>query len=168
MKLPLLPGRWWIAAPVLFAAVGLSWLLNRPVQRPVTTGPPTASEAAGADSALRPAAPTLAAPESPAAPRQIADIFAVRTWEPPPPPPAAEVAATPQAPPLPFTFIGRITVPGKGVAYMLARDDQVIVAGVGDSIGKDYRIEKFEKGQLLIRYRPMNIRQSLPIGGAPS
>lgn len=169
MKLPELPQRWWLAIPILVAAIGLSWLLNRGEESPpAKPGRTDARVARPPDATVRsrsPAAPQIA-PE-PVAAQPIADIFAARTWE-PPPPIAAEAPAAPQAPPLPFRFIGRIAVPGKGTAFMLANGDEVVVAQVGQAIGKDYRIEKFEKGQLLFRYRPLNVRQSLAIGGAAS
>lgn len=97
----------------------------------------------------------------------LVDIFAVRSWEPPPvvaamaapaPPPA------PEAPPLPFRFLGRIVDADREPAYLLDDGSRVIVVAVGDLIGKNYRVEKYENGRLLFRYRPMNVRQALDVG----
>lgn len=170
--LPPLPRRWWLAVPTLLAAGGVSWLLNRPAPAPEAVPPPQAGIKAPR-TAQQPAAPPLASSGAdrdaggdamPQPAEQAADIFAVRTWEPPPPP----VDTTPQPPPLPFRFLGRIAVPGKGTAFMLTEGERVLVVNVGDSIGSDYRVEKYEKGQLLFRYRPMNIRQALAVGEATS
>lgn len=97
----------------------------------------------------------------------VVDIFAVRTWEPPPAPaaPAAPVAPpAPQAPPLPFQYLGRIVDAERGPSYLLDDGSRVLVVGVGDLIGKNYRLEKHENGKLLFRYRPMNVRQALDVG----
>lgn len=100
----------------------------------------------------------------PAAEAPPVDIFAVRSWE--PPPVAAEIAVetAPQAPPLPFRFLGRIVEADRRPAYLLADGARVVVARVGDPIGADYRVEKYQNGQLLFRYRPMNLRQALDVG----
>jgi hypothetical protein len=164
---PMLPRNWWLALPTLLAAVILSWLLNRPTPSDEAPLPQARTKVPKAVPALAPGpgAEAVVIEAAPAPAEQVADIFAVRTWEPPPPPP---VDTTPQAPPLPFKFIGRIVEPGKGTAFTLTQGERVLVVSVGDSIGKDYRVEKYEHGQLLIRYRPMNIRQTLAIGGTAS
>lgn len=99
------------------------------------------------------------------------DIFATRTWQPPAPPPSPDTTPAPppppQAPPLPFRFIGRVAEPGKATVFLLAEGDRVFDARIGDRIGSQYRVEKLEAGQLVFRYRPMNLRQSLAIGEAP-
>ena len=160
-----LPRNWWLAVPTLLAAVALSWLLNRSAPPPHEAALPKAAIKAVPEAVQKRAAPPLTAVETPSAPDEpAADIFAVRTWEPPPPP----VDTTPQAPPLPFKFIGRFVEPGKGTTFTLTDGERILVVRVGDSIGKDYRIEKYARGQLLFRYRPMNIRQTLDIGGPTS
>jgi len=95
----------------------------------------------------------------------LADIFAVRSWDPPPAAAPLVAPAAPQAPPLPFRFLGRIVEADRGSAYLLADGSRVVVVGVGDMIGKNYRIEKYENGRLLFRYRPLNLRQTLDVGG---
>lgn len=100
----------------------------------------------------------------PAAEAPLVDIFAVRSWEPPPVVAEPAAPAAPEAPPLPFRFLGRIVEAERGPAYLLADGARVVVVGVGDSIGKNYRVEKYQNGQLLFRYRPMNLRQTLDVG----
>lgn len=161
--------RWLLLLPVLLALGVLTWRY-----------PPAGLEPAGPSREAQvvpavPAGPTaesqvaaaagLGQPPPPAA-LPVVDIFAVRSWE-PPPPPVDTTPPPPQAPPLPFKFIGRIVVPGGGASFMLDDGQRVIIVGVGDTIGGKYRLEKYEAGQLLFRYRPMNVRQALAIGGAP-
>lgn len=100
----------------------------------------------------------------PAVEAPLVDIFAVRSWEPPPVAAEMVVAEAPQAPPLPFRFLGRIVEADRRPAYLLADESRVVVVRVGDLIGKNYRVEKYENGRLLFRYRPMNLRQALDVG----
>jgi hypothetical protein len=162
-----IPVRWRLLS-VVMAMLALTWLFatalfkmtpqqDEPETSTVvteTSAPLAAGSGAGAASVLA----------QPAAVREVTDIFAVRTWE-PPAPPVDPNPPPPQAPALPFKFLGRIIEPGKDMAFMLADGEKVLVVGVGDRIGKDYQLEKYEKGDLLFRYRPMNIRQALSIGG---
>ena len=157
--------RVWIAAAVLLLALLAGWWLNRETEPEAP--PPAASPAAGSV-APRPAGKLppaqRAGAERPAG--EIVDIFAVRTWEPPPPPAAAVEPARPQAPPLPFRFMGRIAEPGKPPVFLLLQDDRVVPVKLGDRIGGAYRLEKLEGGQLFFRYRPMNAVQTLAVGNA--
>jgi len=170
MALPTLPQRWWLALPTVVGALALSWYLNRP-----------GAEAPDADALVTPASvqqgavPPVAADAGAAPsgsmtstvpPGAVVDIFAVRSWE-PPPPVVDNTPPPPQAPPMPFRFLGRINEPGKKTAYMLADEAQVFVVRIGDAIGSTYRVERYEGGQLLIRYRPMNLRQALAVGDPP-
>lgn len=93
----------------------------------------------------------------------VVDIFAVRSWEPPPVVSAEATPAPPKAPPLPFRYLGRIVAADRGPAYLLAHGSSVVVVVVGDLVGKDYRVEKYESGRLVFRYRPMNLRQTLDL-----
>ena len=165
MKPPKLPPRWWLTIPVLMATAMLSWWLNRP---PPEAEPPRV-KAASPEAIREAAAPTVVAPAgappvaeaAPAPAEGVTDIFAVRNWA---PPPLDAKPPVPQAPPLPFTFLGRIAEPAKAPVFMLAAGERVLAVSVGDSIGADYRLEKYENGQLQFLYRPMNVRQSLPAG----
>jgi hypothetical protein len=165
--LPTLPKRGWLALPTLAGALALSWALNRPGPEvvevdPVTTPVPMQRDSIPPTVAAAPITGMTPPPPSGA----VVDIFAVRGWE-PPPPVVDTTPPPPQAPPLPFKFLGRIKEPDKKAAFMLADGAQVVVVRVGDAIGASYRVEKYEAGQLLIRYRPMNLRQTLAVGDPP-
>lgn len=172
MKLNLLPiahRRRSLALLAALLAVIASWLLlqNRataPAGNPSRARLDVRKEAGDAGTT-----PQNITKESGTAPvnQQVADIFAVRNWE--PPQPAMDSAAAqnlpPQAPPLPFRFLGRIVEPGKGAAFLLTQGDRILSVRVGNSIDGTYQVDKYEGGQLYFLYRPMKIRQSLPIGG---
>lgn len=170
-----LSGRWRVLAPLALLVVAAAallasgdlpeWMLpasETPVSEAVPARPrPPATAAAPADGE---GAGGTGGGNGDAAPKAVVDIFAVRTWEPPPPPPDLSPPPPPPPPPLPFKYLGRVVEPGKKVAFMLADDKRVFVVGVGDAIGSDYRIESFENEQLVLRYRPMNVRQSIDVG----
>jgi hypothetical protein len=181
---PTLPRFWWLAPPLAIAALAASWQFSgmtfdagAPQSASDPTADPTSEAIKKATKPIRamvapvPAAPPSAGQEGsggndllpPTAAEPIANIFAVRTWE----PPAPVVDGTPpppQAPPLPFQFLGKIVEPGKNIAFILTQGLRVFVVHVGEPVAGEYLVEKYEGGQLLFRYRPMNIIQSLDVG----
>lgn len=113
-------------------------------------------------------ATTVAATSAEAsAPRDIPDIFALRSWAPPAPPPAKPAPPPPpQAPALPFKLVGQIDDGPQGRAFILADSQRVYTVTPGGSIDERYRLEKFENGQLHFLYLPMNAHQVLSIGNS--
>jgi hypothetical protein len=96
-------------------------------------------------------------------------LFRTQSWyvAPPPPPPAPVVVVKPPpptAPPLPFTVMGSYAHPGDATVYFLTRDDRVFDVHIGDTIDSIYSVDGAANGQLLLTYKPLNIRQSLPLG----
>jgi len=98
-------------------------------------------------------------------------LFHSQSWyvAPPPPPPAPYVAPppppAPTAPPLPFNVMGSYARPGDGTVYFLTRGDRVFDVRVGDTIDNIYSVDGEAKGALLLTYKPLNIQQTLPLGG---
>lgn len=99
----------------------------------------------------------------------VTDLFAVQVASPAPatsvPPPAApkvEPVSAPMAPPLPFTYLGRIVRGGRQIAYLLHRDE-MIVAEAGDVIEAVYRIEGVTDSDIQFVYLPLGMRQVLSI-----
>jgi len=163
----LFTGRRWLWVPLALAGIAAAWVFQHE-EEPEAEAPASVAASADTGGNLIPAPGTpeqLASAAGAGAPGGTVDIFAIRNWEPPPPPPSELKPETPLAPPLPFRFMGRIIDPGKPTAYLLARGDKTLVVSVGTTIDNTYRLEKFENGRLLFRYRPMNIRQTLEIGG---
>lgn len=95
-----------------------------------------------------------------------ADPFRAKSWyvtppAPPPPPPPK-----PTAPPLPFKYMGALedtSQNGKTLVYLAKGNDSFQVA-VGDKFADGYQLEKIERGQLVIRYLPLSILQTLSTG----
>ena len=99
-----------------------------------------------------------------------ADAFQKKSWYvPPPPPPVVYVPPPPPppptAPPLPFTFMGRYMESDKPV-YFLTAGERLLMVHTGDVIDGTYRIEGVVANKLDITYLPLNIKQSVDIGGA--
>lgn len=81
---------------------------------------------------------------------------------PPPPPPAP-----PQAPPLPFTYLGKWTEQGQTTVYLARGERHVAVRGPG-KLDESYTVESIDERQIVLNYVPLGIRQALPlVPGAP-
>ncbi|HSQ05260.1 MAG TPA: hypothetical protein VLN59_14550 [Burkholderiales bacterium] len=97
-----------------------------------------------------------------------ANLFAAKSWyvpPPPPPPPPPAPPPKPTAPPLPFTYLGQYQDTGKPLIF-LVRADRVITVSAGDVIEGTYRVDGIAGRTLSMTYLPLNIRQTLDIGGA--
>lgn len=96
-----------------------------------------------------------------------ADLFSAKSWYVPPAPPKTTEPLAPTAPPLPFTYLGKMEEePGKWLAY-LAEGEAVHPVRPGDVIEGTYRVEGITGGQMTLLYLPLSIRQTLATGGAP-
>lgn len=96
-----------------------------------------------------------------------ADPFGVKSWAPPPSPPvmpaAAAPVAAPSAPPLPFTYAGRLeSEPGHWTIYLM-RGEQSFAVSKGDVFDGVYRFDGIEDGSLLIQFLPLSITQKLQL-----
>jgi hypothetical protein len=76
---------------------------------------------------------------------------------PPAPPPV------PEAPPLPFKFLGRYIEGGKERVFLQFKDESLVVA-VGDSVAEDYQVDSLLDGVLTLLYVPLQQKQTLQIG----
>jgi hypothetical protein len=97
-------------------------------------------------------------------------LFAPKSWyvPPPAPPPAPPApAAAPVAPPLPYTFVGSYNDGSSATVYFITREDRVYDVKPGDVIDQVYSVDAVENGQLVLTYKPLGVRQLLPIGAAP-
>ena len=103
--------------------------------------------------------------------KAVEALFHPQSWyiAPPPPPPAPVVVVAPPpptAPPMPFTVMGSYTRPGDATVYFLTRGDRVFDVHVGDTIDNTYSVDGAANGVLTLTYKPLNIQQTLPIGGS--
>ena len=103
-------------------------------------------------------------------------LFATQSWyappPPPPPPPSATTVQsltppTPTAPPLPFAYMGTFTPDGANPVFFLTQGDRVYDVRIGETLDNVYSVDGVNNGQLLLTYKPLNIKQQLAVGGSP-
>jgi hypothetical protein len=92
---------------------------------------------------------------------------------PPPPPPPARVAVRapqaeapppkPTAPPLPFTFLGRLTDKG-AITVFVSHNGKYLNLKEGDTAAELYRVERVTSTEVVFRYEPLAERQVLTMG----
>lgn len=110
----------------------------------------------------------------------INDIFSVKkvpeVKAPPPPPvelqPAPPVfilpppiPQIPSAPPLPFSYLGKLGEGGQYTVFLLAQNKGYAVK-VGDIVAQMYHIDEIKPPLMTLTYLPMKIKQTMPIGEA--
>ncbi|MTV40559.1 hypothetical protein [Duganella radicis] len=98
-----------------------------------------------------------------------ANPFAMKSWATAAPAVAKPVPATtldsaPVAPPLPYSFAGKLDLDG-GVSVMyLVKGEQSFAVSKGEIFDNNYRLEGMQDGNLVIVYLPLNSKQLLPVG----
>lgn len=75
-------------------------------------------------------------------------------------------APPPQAPALPFRFLGRYVEDGKTVVF-LQHNDQNFAARVGDVLQQDYKVQAVTASAMTFIYLPLNQSLNLEIGALP-
>lgn len=78
----------------------------------------------------------------------------------PPPPPVSTVRAEPQAPPLPFRYVG-IIEDAQGTAVFLLDGTQVRMARPGEQIASRYKLERITPAVVEFTYLPLKKLQTL-------
>ncbi|HZP92633.1 MAG TPA: hypothetical protein VFB20_07105 [Burkholderiales bacterium] len=100
------------------------------------------------------AAPRAAKPKRAAA-AAAAAAAAMQAAAAPPPPPTA--------PPLPFTYMGRMTS-DEDLAVFLSQGSRNLVVHEGDTIDSLYRVDQIAESAITLTYLPLNQRQTIVIG----
>jgi len=95
---------------------------------------------------------------------QIQDVFKAKSWYVPPPPPKPVPPPPPAPPPLPFTYMGKLLEEGK-LTVFISHQDRNYAVKAGDTIEGSYRVDKVEAQGVLFTYLPLNMQQTLAIGG---
>jgi hypothetical protein len=75
------------------------------------------------------------------------------------PPPA------PKAPPLPFTYMGKLIEDGRIVVF-LTQGDRNLIVRLGDTIDGTYRVDAVTEQHLSLTYLPLKQKQDFAFGGA--
>ena len=84
-------------------------------------------------------------------------------------PPSAPVgvvsvpAPPPSAPPVPYTFIGRLSE-DESTTVFLAAGDRNLVVKPGDVIDSNYRVDAVTDTAVSLTYLPLNVKQTLSTG----
>ena len=94
---------------------------------------------------------------------QADDPFKSKSWYVPPPPPKALPPPPPTAPPLPFTYLGKLDEEGVMTVF-LTRQDRNYVIKAGDVIDGTYRVDTVTPSSITLTYLPLDIKQSMPLG----
>lgn len=105
------------------------------------------------------------------------DAFATRSWRKPAPKVAATApvaaaalpaapsppTAPPGAPPLPFTYMGRL-LSEEANAVFLTQGERNLIVHEGEIIESTYRVDKVSETRLTFTHLPSGVQQHLPIG----
>ena len=86
------------------------------------------------------------------------ELFQPRSLQPPPLPPPPP--SKPQAPTLPFRFVGALEEGGERSVFLL-EGTQVHLVRAGDQLGSQYRVEKITPSSIEFTYLPLHERQIL-------
>ena len=95
---------------------------------------------------------------------QLDDLFKPKSWYVPPPPPKPGPPPPPAPPPLPFKYLGKMMEEGKLTVFITNQDRNYAVK-TGDTIEGSYRVDSVETQRVLFTYLPLNMQQTLVIGG---
>jgi hypothetical protein len=76
--------------------------------------------------------------------------------------PAKEAAA----PPLPFSYIGKVTQDGRTTVF-LSRDQFSYAARVGENLDSEYRVDAIEENRVVLTYLPLGTQRVLPFAATP-
>lgn len=90
----------------------------------------------------------------------VTDIFSGKSWYVPPP---APIPVPPSAPPIPFTYMGKIVEDGIPL-FFLSKQERSYSVKPGDILDGTYRVDAIETGTVTLTYLPLNIKQTLSIG----
>lgn len=161
-------------ALLLLAAAALAALAGTGAERPAAA--PERPAAAATEPAEGPADPgtqraAVAGLAEPGRAFQVEplpealDAFRPRSWQPPAPAPRPAPVAKPNAPPLPFTYLGRIEEDGATTVY-LRRGEDVVLAQPDKAIDSTYRLEEVAADRLVFTFVPLQQQQVLSLGAA--
>jgi hypothetical protein len=96
------------------------------------------------------------------------NLFASTSWAAPTPPspapPEAAPPPSPEAPPLPYSFVGLLEDSAQPTAFLSNKEALLIVAA-GQTIDGNYRIDKVSSKEIVLTYLPLNQKQIIQIKG---
>lgn len=93
------------------------------------------------------------------------ELFPAKSWYIAPPEQKPAPLAPPAAPPLPFSYMGKLMEDGKPVVFLNIRERNFIVKE-GDIVAGNYRVEKIQPQMVTMTYLPLNMQQTLMMGAS--
>jgi hypothetical protein len=92
------------------------------------------------------------------------DAFKVHSWvivppvkKPPPPPPPPP----PQAPPAPFTYVGKLEDSPKGTQVFLMENNKLFSVLMGEKINPQWRLDSEDVSSIRLTFLPLELKQVL-------
>ena len=163
--------RWLVLGGLLTATlVAVVWLDEQSAETPVTVAEPRKNNVDRKGQAQPAKAPPgrlalekLQRAQSGEA-EQVEDIFKAKSWFVPPPPPKPVPPPPPAAPPLPFKYMGKLVEEGK-LTVFISNQERNYAVKTGDTIDGAYRVDSVDPQRVLFTYLPLNMQQTLAIGG---
>jgi hypothetical protein len=150
---------------VTLAAV--AWVSQQAEDEPVSVAAPVKQKSAaktaagGSHLALEKLQRTRTAEDKPT----VEDVFQAKSWYVPPPPPKPVPPPPPAPPPLPFIYMGKLLEEDK-LTVFLTKQNRHYAVKAGDTLDGTYRVESVSAQQVLFTYLPLNMQQTLTLGGA--
>lgn len=95
----------------------------------------------------------------------VEDVFQAKSWYVPPPPPKPVPPPPPAPPPLPFIYMGKLLEDEK-LTVFVSKQDRHFAVKAGDTVDGAYRVESVSARQVIFTYLPLNMQQTLILGGA--
>ncbi|MDB5961368.1 MAG: hypothetical protein JWP59_2662 [Massilia sp.] len=89
--------------------------------------------------------------------------FGVQNWTPPPPPPKPAPPPPPVAPPLPFTYLGKVLENGVWEVF-LARGSETLIVRKETVVDGVYRVDAIAPPSMTMTYLPLKQVQQINIG----
>jgi hypothetical protein len=163
--------RWWFLGIALVLTLVAARLVGREDEGPPPAAPAARAPAPAADRSIEAPAVDLDRLAARKGVGPAGDPFRAQSWQsmaqeearknaPPPPPPSR-----PQAPPLPFKYMGKLIEEGRIVVFLTQGDRNYIVRQ-GDTIDGAYRVDAVTDEGLSLTYLPLKQKQELAFGGA--
>jgi hypothetical protein len=91
-------------------------------------------------------------------PTAASGVYAMESAPSRPAAPPAVTAPRPQAPPVPFSFLGKVTENGKVAIHLYRGGRTFAVRGTG-RLDDDYEVESIQESFLVLRYVPLGEQQ---------
>jgi hypothetical protein len=92
------------------------------------------------------------------------DVFKVHSWvlvppvkKPPPPPPPPP----PEAPPAPFTYVGKLENSPKGTQVFLMENNKLFSVIMGEKINAQWRLDSEDASSIRLTFIPLDLKQVL-------